>query len=316
MKACSCLTPAFGFKGIPLKDKTPETLDAVYKGQKVLDGSYTIVGVDRKNTPAELTDEKQIASLYYHDLGVYHQINGKNGQTAAEAFETAYLLGKAEEDKKLMIEGLRGLFDESTKVKDFRTAEMYVRKMLQYDDNRPEYLMRLGKTLSTLGKSDEAIDAFDKIISIEPKNGSAYAYKSELLRKSGQTDQAIKILESAVAFGIKSPDIFLELTFLYNSSGDPQNLIKTINICTTWENLVPMDPAIFVKESYSYFKLAGHARKKAEESGDYGEVARLLRLSINSADNGLKYAPEGSEEFIALTSTRKSALDASNAIKK
>jgi len=304
--------PAFGFNGIHIKDKKPETLDEIYRGQKVLDGSYVVVGVDRAKEPVELAGDKEIASLHYHDLGAYYQIKG-NSLKAAEAFETAYLLGKAEEDKKLMIEGFDSLYDQSTKDKSFQKAERYLRKMLQYSPSA-QYLTDLGQNLSFQGRYVEAIAEFDRSISLNPKSGVLYAHKASALRQTGQTAKAIEVLETAISTGVGSIDIYKELTFLYNNTLVKTNLKRSITVCGEWEKLVPFDAEMFVKQSYAYLELARFAAEEAKTSGDYRAVFNLLTLSKESAKLGLEHAIEGSDSYNALISTRRSALKALDAL--
>jgi len=305
--------PAFGFNGIHIKDKKTKTLDEIYKGQKVLDGSYVVVGVDRTKEPVELTGDKQIASLHYHDLGAYYQIKG-NGSKAAEAFETAYRLNQNDEDKRLAISGYGLLRDETLKSGDTISRERYLRKLISLDGNNTIYYVQLGNLLLKTSHL-KALTEFDKAISLEPSNGTFHAQKAAALEKMGRTNEAFNVLERAMQTGIKSRDIYVELTFLYNTTGEKKNLERTLEICTEWRMLVPGDIEIFVKESFAYFELARGSleKEKTEKGSKFEETMHLLRLSVKSAEEGLGKGAVGNE-FDALTNTKIQAESTINTL--
>ena len=306
--------PAFGFNGIHIKDKKPETLDGIYHGKNVLDGSYVVVGVDIAKEPVELIGDKQIASLYYHDLGVYHQINGKD-IAAAGAFETAYKLNQNDEDKRLSISTYGSLNDKANRKKEYGLSEVYLRKIISLDPNVAAYHAELANTIIKMDKMKEALAEFDKALLLEPTNGTVYAQKASALEKIGRKNEAINILESAMQTGIKTRDIYVELTFLYNGTGEKKNLERTLEICTEWRMIVPGDIEIFLKESFAYFELARGSleKEKTEKGSKFEETLRLLHLSVERANFGLDKVTAGSE-FNALRATKIQAESAINTL--
>ena len=91
-------------------------------------------------------------------------------------------------------------------IKERIKVEQYLRKALEY---QPEHLIarhQLGVVISRLGKYDEAIEIFDKLIEDElaresgPTDTLVYTYRTKIisLAKKKQTEKAKAVLKEAV----------------------------------------------------------------------------------------------------------------------
>ena len=69
--------------------------------------------------------------------------------------------------------------------------------------------LALVKTLIVSGKTDEALELADKILTKSPGNGDALSAKAEVLLAKGQPDKAAQLLDAAVVGDPKSVDVRL-----------------------------------------------------------------------------------------------------------
>ena len=72
-----------------------------------------------------------------------------------------------------------------------------------------EALLRKAHTLSSQEKYDESLTVFDRIISLNPRNGRAYLQRALTLMKKGVLDQAEKDAAESVAIQPDNPPLRL-----------------------------------------------------------------------------------------------------------
>jgi len=69
-------------------------------------------------------------------------------------------------------------------------AEKYLRKALKYDEALHQAWSSLGYTLRHLGRWDEALEAYDRAIALEPRYAEAVEYRAEAYLELGRLDDA------------------------------------------------------------------------------------------------------------------------------
>lgn len=80
-------------------------------------------------------------------------------------------------------------------LKDYKSAQKYIRQALSGDPENVDYLNQLGICLKETDQIDEANKVYNQIIKHDPNNIHALYNKAVLLHTKGERDEAIKLLE-------------------------------------------------------------------------------------------------------------------------
>lgn len=96
-------------------------------------------------------------------------------------------------------------YDKAQKRLDKAPVELDKAEM-QIDKNpaKADAWLKKANALVTMGKTEEALPVFDKVISLEPENDSAMAKKGAALQGLGKYDEAVKMFEAALEIKPKS----------------------------------------------------------------------------------------------------------------
>ncbi len=102
-------------------------------------------------------------------------------------------------------------------LRDYRTAQKYVRQALATDSENVVYLNQLGICLKETDQKDEALKVYNQIIKADPQNVDALYNKAILQHSRGDIADAIKLLERALR---KAPDFALAKAKLAEYNGE------------------------------------------------------------------------------------------------
>lgn len=80
-------------------------------------------------------------------------------------------------------------------LKDYKSAQKYIRTALSADPENVDYLNQLGICLKETDQGEEAAKVYNQIIKLDPNNTHALYNKAVLMHSKGERDEAIKLLE-------------------------------------------------------------------------------------------------------------------------
>jgi tetratricopeptide (TPR) repeat protein len=83
-------------------------------------------------------------------------------------------------------------------LKDFKTAEVYLRRALDADPQNCEYMTSLGNAVLGLERVDEAISLFNQALAIDPNHKPAHAGMANALIEKADPDAAIAFFQDTV----------------------------------------------------------------------------------------------------------------------
>lgn len=140
-----------------------------------------------------------------------------------------------------------------------------------------EKLVDQGLTLANLGKSEEAIDCFDKIIKIEPKNVAAWASKGNCFIQLGQLDEAMLNIDKALELNPSDP-----ITLMYK--GNCFHALNNIeNALEYYDKALKIDPKLVDALTYKAGILSN--------MGSYYNEKEKLEEAIESLQKALQIDP-------------------------
>jgi tetratricopeptide (TPR) repeat protein len=94
----------------------------------------------------------------------------------------------------------------STHKKDHRTAFEYASRAVQLAPSQPDYLDTLGYVLIQLSRFDDAVDALEKSVALQP-SATAFLHLAQARAGQGKVPEARRAIEQANALGQAPPDV-------------------------------------------------------------------------------------------------------------
>ena len=119
------------------------------------------------------------------------------------------------------------LMDEAMvllKFRQFQAAVDPITRASRLWPTNAEIHFHLGGVLLEVGRPDLALAEFDKALGLRPQWSDAHNNRSAALARMGQTEEAIKAAERAVATG-KNPSALANLCAAYSSQGDNEKAL-------------------------------------------------------------------------------------------
>ncbi|MDE1764425.1 MAG: hypothetical protein KGH88_09335, partial [Thaumarchaeota archaeon] len=80
-------------------------------------------------------------------------------------------------------------------------------KIIENDVNYGNTLCQKGRLLSSIGRYNDAIDCFDRILLSNPINTNALYYKSCAMLKDGRKEESFDLLESMISIDSRYKDV-------------------------------------------------------------------------------------------------------------
>ena len=106
------------------------------------------------------------------------------------------------------------LADVYETLKEYDKAIIYTTRQLEINPTEYSYLQH-GVFSTTLGKDDDALDAYEKALEINPNSNYAYNNKAHIAMKRGQLEEAIDFYEKAYSFGYPHSGAYYDLGQCY-----------------------------------------------------------------------------------------------------
>jgi Flp pilus assembly protein TadD len=130
----------------------------------------------------------------------------------------------------------------------FDEAIEHYEKALSINPDNTELLISLGFIYQDLGELDEAIEHYEKALSINPDNVRALNNLGVILRDLNQVDDAIKYYKKALAIKPDYAAVYYNLGFIYQDLGQVNLAIKQ------YEHAVAINDYAEAYHSLSYLK--------------------------------------------------------------
>jgi len=131
-------------------------------------------------------------------------------------------------------------------------AETYFRKAVSLDSHLIPAWQGLGLVLSAETKIDEALDAFNKVVQLSPKSGTALFCIAQLQEKRGDWSQAQKTYQAALALDPDNAAGKNNLAWNYSEHGG--NIDVALRLAQEANRARPDDPEICDTLGWIYIK--------------------------------------------------------------
>ncbi len=114
-------------------------------------------------------------------------------------------------------------------LKDYRDADHWLGRSLQWDPRDPQAWYYFGRTKYSESQFPQAIEAFTEYLKLEPHNPQAESNVGLSYEALGKRDQAVQAFENAIAWEAEStakdPEPFIELAHLYLNQNQPEKAV-------------------------------------------------------------------------------------------
>ncbi len=134
--------------------------------------------------------------------------------------------------------------DEQALKKNWRNARDYYKKALAKDGENTEALFGYGKMCYYMEKDDDAKEAFNKLIQLEPLNPQANAYLAKYAAESSQYRKAVEYVEKAIKYDPTNTDFYFDLGTYRRFTGDYKGAEEA------WKKAVSLEPDYFLGYAY------------------------------------------------------------------
>ena len=165
-----------------------------------------------------ITDDPELAYFYGMSL-----IQLKRNQEAQTVFEKlAQISQKNPEILTTAAQGFMILGDYERAIKEFRTVSALA-------PNTPKVNYFIGQSLIRLNRFDEAEEYFQKELEINPADESSkYHLALTLIERKVRTDEAMKLLNEAIALRPDYADAHYQLGKIYSENGETEKAIQEL----------------------------------------------------------------------------------------
>lgn len=249
--------------------------------RQMLGASYYFTG-DFKNAVETLkplvpamTNDRELAYFYGVSL-----IKLERNQEAAPVFDKlAQISQKNAETLTYAAQGFMFLGDYERAIKEFRTVSAL-------SPQTPKVNFFVGQNLIRLNRFDEAEKAFQQELSINPADESSkYHLALTLIERKIRADEAIKLLNEAIALRSDYADAHYQLGKIYNEKGETEKAIERL------EAAVNSD----AKKEYIHYQLSIAYRKAArrEDADRELKIYQELKSANRKTENLM---PMGSDK--------------------
>ncbi len=216
--------------------------------------NYKMAVETLKPLAAAITDDAELAYFYAVSL-----IQIEKNQEAAPVFDKlAQISQKNPETLTYAAQGFMFLGDYERAVKEFRAVSALAPNALKAN-------FFVGQSLIRLNRFDEAEKAFARELEINPADESAkYHLALTLIERKIRTDEAIKLLNEAIASRPDYADAHYQLGKIYNERGETEKAIRQLETAATAD----------AKKEYVHYQLSIAYRRAARKE----DADRALKL--------------------------------------
>jgi tetratricopeptide (TPR) repeat protein len=176
-------------------------------------------GIENYELALEALTRAERAATNKENVAVVNFERGKN-LTLLKRYEEAESNFKeviASQGNRLDV--LEALYDLYYLEQDFKSAIPLVQTLIEYDEDYKEDLANL---YSRTNQFDKALTVLDELDALWGESDYRDALRSQIYRKTGNTDGAIENLQGKIDQNPKNEQDYLNLIFLYSEQGDQQ----------------------------------------------------------------------------------------------
>jgi tetratricopeptide (TPR) repeat protein len=176
---------------------------------------------------------------------------------------------------------------------EFSQAEQVCREILQSLPEDKDTLYTLAVALRLLRKFDDALNATDALLPIDPANGRAHQERAHCLRDMGRHDDALESYQAAVTYNAALFASWQELAKMHTAAHREEAADYAIAQCEYLHNLPPelQTVASLIQEG-RYIKAENICRYFLQTKGHHVEAIRFL------AEIGTKFNSFDEAEFL------------------
>jgi serine/threonine protein kinase/tetratricopeptide (TPR) repeat protein len=269
--------PSISQQNLPLPRATTASLEALktYADGKKLLANNNPAGIDLFRQAVAIDPDFAMA---HADLGLYYYMGGDKTQGEEHFTKALSLLDRLTLREKLwiraVVEDWRGNREQAAS--DYRTY------LAQYPDDGGAWF-RLGWTyMATLGQTEKAIAAFQRVLEINPSEDSAYINLASCFNLAGQTEKSVEYYQKAFQ---RRPS---EMTGLFVNHEYGFALVRMGNLSTaaeTFQKMISEDQDSKKARGYRSLGLLDMYEGKYSAAFANFKEAILLNKAIHSLES-------------------------------
>lgn len=203
-------------------------------------------------------------------------------------------------------------------LKDLDKADASLKQAMTLDPKTPDGYTLLANIDYARGSIDKAKTDLRTAIEMNPHMLANYLVLEAWYKKEGNWDEAKKLFEKAHQIDPASPQVAMELAFLYLEHGGDVNV--ALSLAQTAKQKLPNDPAAIDILGWSYYKLGlaraavTHLEQSVQKAPNYAVYHYHLGMAYiaagqpRSAQRSLQQAMQREPSF-AYAADAKAALD-------
>ena len=235
--------------------------------------------------------EKRVEAHTRYATGVLFDLNDETSE-ATEEFLKAALLDTG--NQPLVLEVSRRLFQ----LKQYDKALELLRKATAPRNASPILFERLALAYASLGKKEQAIEAYRTALKKNSRMITAYRSLAQLYLQDKQYEDALKVLEQAAAQADPSPGFLVDLAELfvrYSRTGSERETLGKERAIAAIQAALKKNPKLMAAYQ-SLFQL--HLQNK-----DYDEALAVLDQAAAQPEPGVSYLVDLAEMFTRYSRT-------------
>jgi len=213
-------------------------------------------------------------AMQYSEAGLHKE--------ALSALRRALVAGGAEADVYvLLVECYR-------RAADFQGALEAAREAVQRFPESPRLTFLLGVRLQAVGRVPESRQYFQRCVSLDPNFVDGYVALGELARRDGKSQEAVPLLQKALALRPDYPDALLELAKDYKDLGDLTSAERVLLLAALKDRENPA-PHLLLSQIYAAQK---ENEKSQKERRTFQDLKRRASSHQSAESTQGSAAPE------------------------
>jgi len=120
-----------------------------------------------------------------------------------------------------------------------------LRRAVQNDPDNPELLIALGNIFFDAGMPEQAIEYYDRVLSLQPENTNTMVDKATMLRSLGRAPEAIQLLERALTINPGHEQALFNMGVIFSTDlKDDSSAIRAWKLYLTAHATAPQAAAV------------------------------------------------------------------------
>lgn len=168
------------------------------------------------------------------------------------------------------------------------------------DSSREEHLTRYIRELTARSENEEALEAIDKFLAINPDSSQAHCLRGDALLLEGDLSEAIKAYEHAWQLNKTFVEPLKRLAAVYKGIDDD----KTLAALTKMERISPFNPERKIEKGEVHLRRGDKDKARTAFDAGYEQASKEYSLLLSDyaeqiADATSSKMPEMSEHYLA-----------------